>query len=111
MSLFVCNLPIVVTALFKLSEKPATAPIPGSTKMSTHILFQRKTETAVDGTVVTLDGLNTHTTQTTTDESDSKIATTGDYKRESLFPDPKPHNAAFSTASNYSTSSASYHGV
>jgi len=111
MSLFVANVPIVATALFKLREKPATsAKIPtGMTKMSTNIFFNRKTETAVDGTVVTLGGLTT--TQQLSTEDPSKTQGTVD-SVQSLYPEDKEKfNPTFSTTSDHSTSSASYNAV
>lgn len=62
MSLFVCNVPVVATALFNLRERTPEAIRGINTKASTHIFFNRKTErtfdsvtgVGVDGTIVTL---------------------------------------------------------
>lgn len=80
MSLFVCNVPVVATALFNLREKTPEEIRGANTKASTNIFFHRKTERTfdsfgVDGTVLTLGTLPA--TLTTYVDTVTNISTDG----------------------------------
>ncbi|KIJ37406.1 hypothetical protein M422DRAFT_177900, partial [Sphaerobolus stellatus SS14] len=78
MSLFVCNVPVVATALLRLRENVfLTGPAPQSTKLSTRLFFRPETECVVDTSTLSISQnvSNDSSAQTSLETS----GTTGDF--------------------------------